>query len=230
MKFSLLAWLFPPKCPVCKGRREQNEALCAACKKEYEREKRLPCRRCGKAASGCLCRPRYDHPSVLCYPSVFRYRENSPGGRMILTLKDRKNPQIVALVGKDMAKALQNGCIFRADALVTYVPRSKSALLEKGVDQAKELAFEVARQCGFKVGNCLVSCGKGRAQKELDAAGRALHASKNYEIGADCPELSGRQVILVDDILTTGATMNACARLLKEAGAESVVCLSAGRR
>ena len=67
-----------------------------------------------------------------------------------------------------------------------------------------------------------MSCGKGRAQKELDAAGRALHASKNYEIGADCPELSGRQVILVDDILTTGATMGEAARVLLTAGAKEI--------
>ncbi|MBQ8911401.1 MAG: ComF family protein [Clostridia bacterium] len=230
MANTLFSLFFPPRCPVCKGKREEAEALCPACKRDYERDKHRPCPVCHRAANACQCRPRYESSAVFCYLSVFRYRENSPGGRMILKLKDGKSKAITALLERDMAKSLQKGCILRHDALVTFVPRSKSARLERGTDQERELARALADHCTLECRPCLDRRSKEKAQKDLDAAGRMESAQNSYKIGKNCPDLAGRQVILVDDVLTTGATMNACAAILREAGAGTVVCLTAGRR
>jgi predicted amidophosphoribosyltransferase len=167
---------------------------------------------------------------VLCYLSVFSYQKNGCGGKMILALKDRKDRRIARLLGKDMAKVLQNGCILEEGAIVTFVPRSREAVLSRGVDQARVLAKETAEVLGLEMAPCLSSNDVGVAQKELSAVKREEAADEKYVLSKKAPSLAGRQVILVDDVLTTGATLGAYARLLKQAGARTVICLTAGQR
>lgn len=230
MSFSLLSLLFPPKCPVCRDKREEDRVLCTKCLSEYQKDKYRPCRRCGKRSCRCTCRPTVSTPDALQYLSVFHYDERSPGGRLILKLKDRQDKRIASFLARDMAKSLENGCILRSDALVTYVPRDPKTVLEKGTDQAKALAAALADHCTLKLVGCLERSGGGKMQKTLSAKERFENAKALYELSADCPDLKGRQVILVDDVLTGGATLSVCASLLKRGGASSVICLSAGRR
>ena len=131
MKNLLISLLFPPKCPVCSQRRQRQEPLCPTCRRAYEKEKGQQCLRCKKEVSACQCRPRYENDAVFCYLSVFRYKESTAGGRMILRIKDGKNGPIVQLLAQDMAKSLRDGCILRRDALVTYVPRARDAVLKR---------------------------------------------------------------------------------------------------
>ena len=219
---------FPRICLYCKEVKAEDGGLRKACRRTYETEKYAPCRRCGKQNCRCQCKPVQASPDIFAYLSVFPYRENSPGGRLILTVKDRKHKGATELLGGDMAKSLYNGCILRADAVVTYAPRSRGAIAESGTDQAKELAKVVAKVCSLPFVSALKRK-RGGVQKELNAKERAAHAAKSYALAKKCPDLTGKQVILVDDIVTTGASLAACASLLKEKGAAQIVCLTAGK-
>ncbi len=229
MSFSLLSLLFPPKCPVCRTRLEKGEVLCPKCLSEYQKEKYRPCKRCGKKSCRCSCRPHAASSDAFTFLSVFHYDEKSPGGRMILKLKDRKDPKIAAFLAGDMAKSLENGCILRNDALVTFAPRSPKAVLETGTDQARELSKALADFCTLEHA-CTLKNEGGAGQKTLSAGERLQNANARFALAKNCPNLQGRQVILVDDILTSGATLSVCARLLSEGGAAQVICLAAGRR
>lgn len=220
--------LFPRICLYCKEQKAESGGLCKACRRTYEAEKYAPCRRCGKQNCRCQCKPLQPSPDIFAYLSVFPYREGTPGGRLILTLKDRKQKDATALLGEDMAKSLYNGCILRSDAVVTYAPRSREAILESGTDQAKELAKAVAKYCSLTFAPALRRK-RGGAQKELSAKERAAHAKVSYKLSEKCPDLTGKQVILVDDIVTTGASLSACASLLKERGAAQIIALTAGK-
>ena len=220
--------LFPRICLYCKEQKAEKGGLCKSCRRTYETEKYVPCRRCGKQNCRCHCKPAYASPVIFAYLSVFPYREGTPGGRLILTVKDRKHKEATELLGEDMAKSLENGCILRSDAVVTYAPRSREAILDSGTDQAKELAKAVAKCCSLPFVPTLCRR-RGGAQKELNAKERAEHAKKSYKLLKKCPDLTGKQVILVDDIVTTGASLAACASLLKEKGAAQIVCLTAGK-
>ena len=220
--------LFPRICLYCKEQKAEEGGLCRDCKRIYETEKYAPCRRCKKLNCRCQCRPVQASPDIFAYLSVFPYRENSPGGRLLLTLKDRKHREATELVGKDMAKSLYNGCILHSDAVVTFAPRSREAIAESGTDQAKELAKVVAKTCSLPLVEALKRK-RGGAQKELSAKERTEHAGTSYALSKKCPDLTGKQVILVDDIVTTGASLAACAALLKEKGAAQIVCLTAGK-
>lgn len=148
---------------------------------------------------------------------------------MLLKMKEKRSPEIAAFLARDLENSLQNGCILKSDALITHVPRDPAALLEKGTDQARELAQALARHCSLQHAVCLQNAG-GKKQKTLSARERLENARERFSLSAHCPDLAGKQVILVDDILTAGATLTVCAELLKSKGASSVICLAAGRR
>ena len=231
MALSLVSLLFPPRCPCCGEKREQKEVLCKACLALYQKQKYSYCEGCGKRRCRCSCRPAVASGAVLSYLSVFRYRENSPGGRLILKIKARQDKQISRFLAQDLAGALQNGCILEQGALITYVPRRKGSVLQSGTDQAMDLALELGERVNLPVVPLLERTKQDRvAQKELSAKDRQEHARRIYLPKKDAPDLTGRQVILVDDVLTTGATMFVCAEHLKDLGARQVVCLCVGRR
>ena len=93
-----------------------------------------------------------------------------------------------------------------------------------------ELAAALAKVCKLDFGATLRHTGVSGVQKELSTEERRLHAGAAYQIRKEISDLQGRTVVLVDDILTTGATFKACAGLLRQAGAGEIFCLSAGRR
>lgn len=222
--------LFPYRCPSCGEKTPRNEApLCRSCRREYETVRFSLCPRCNRPNCACICAPRCPSPAVSAYLSVFPYAERTPGGKLILLIKDRKNAAAAGLLAGDMFRTLEKNCILRRDAVVTYVPRSRSAVLNTGTDQARELGRRVASLSGLTFSVTLEHRGTRGAQKGLSAGERAEHAAKSYRLARSCPDLEGRQVVLVDDILTSGATLGACAALLKERGAGQIVCLTAGK-
>lgn len=126
---------FPPKCRCCKKpiRREQAP-FCKECLVRYQREKYALCPTCHKPHCRCVCRPKGATASVF-YRSVFPYRTQSPGGRLILALKDRKDRAGVAFLAGELADCLRKTTVLPEDALVTFVPRSRKAILRTGTDQ-----------------------------------------------------------------------------------------------
>ena len=93
-----------------------------------------------------------------------------------------------------------------------------------------ELAAALAKACKLDFGATLRHTGASGVQKELSTEERRLHAGAAYQIRKEISDLQGRTVVLVDDIRTTGATLEACTGLLRQAGAGEIFCLTAGRR
>jgi competence protein ComFC len=112
------------------------------------------------------------------------------------------------------------------NTVITYVPRSKGAYLQHGVDQAKELAKELALRIGIPAVSAICRRGgKGTAQKKLDLPNRLKNAGSAYGV-KNKVDLGGKDVLLVDDIVTSGATMAVCVRLLRQMGAKRVYCVA----
>jgi predicted amidophosphoribosyltransferase len=111
------------------------------------------------------------------------------------------------------------------NACVTYVPRRRSAALQAGVDQGKELAraLSSALELPFR---CVLRNFAQAEQKKLDFADRAQNAQAAITVArrADLGSIQGKTVILVDDITTAGATLAAGCRVLLGAGAARVIC------
>ena len=110
--------------------------------------------------------------------------------------------------------------------LISWVPVSKKRKRERGYDQSFLLASEMGKHLGQEPVELLRKVRNNPAQSSLtEAAQRRANVMDAYQ--APWPErLAGKRVLLVDDVVTTGETLAECARTLRMAGAESVVCVT----
>ena len=112
---------------------------------------------------------------------------------------------------------------------VTWVPVSKKREHERGYDQAYLLAKETARHWGIEPVRLLRKTRNNAAQSGLSsAAERRGNVLGVYE-AENTDRIRGAKILLIDDILTTGATLGECVRVLREAGAADVVCATLAR-
>lgn len=217
------AVLYPKRCACCSRVIPVEKKLCAFCEGRLPRLPAPVCRRCGQARAECLCRlnPRPLYWDGLCAP--FYYRDVAAQG--IRQMKVRGRADSAPFFAGEMARALRE--VFpkeRPDA-VCYVPMTKRKQRERGYNQAALLAEHLAEELHLPLLHSLEKTRDNKIQHKLKFAERQENVRGVYA----CREsLAGKRILLVDDIKTTGFTLNACAGVLKAAGARRVVCVAAG--
>lgn len=220
MVYGWLARCFVERCPACEG--ASRAGFCAACASTFARVPRA-CRRCGLALPVERC-PRlaaawevdavvapYAYTAPLDhYVQAFKYRGERALGRALALL---------AAPALSEANALP-------DALVA-VPLHRSRLLERGYNQAHELA----RQLGHELGLPVLTRGVARRSADASQTRRGARARRSNVAGAFVVNepLGSRRIAIVDDVVTTGATVNAFAAALRAAGAASCVAWAVAR-
>lgn len=110
--------------------------------------------------------------------------------------------------------------IRRADAIVP-VPSTIDSFLDRGYTPGGKLAALISLRSGIPVKRALVTSPKKTNQKLLGAQQRRENAKGAFRLKKHA-DLTGKRVLLIDDVCTTGSTLSACAELLKKAGAEEV--------
>lgn len=161
----------------------------------------------------CLHRP----PPLDGVRAAFVYAE--PLDRLLPRFKFHHDLAAGALLSALMVQALRRDPPADwPDALVP-VPLHRARLRQRGYDQALELARPLARSCGLPLrADLLQRVHATRAQSELDAAARRRNLRRVFEVRGGVPA----HVVLVDDVMTTGATLEAAARALRRAGVARV--------
>ena len=202
--------LYPPRCPFCRRLLDKTEKrVCRFCRKRYEGS---VVRREVKNTLGCVAPFSYRDEVRL---SIIRYKFWR-----------------AAIYGEAYAEFLAK-CIdesgFSCD-IITWVPLSRVRLFSRGYDQARILAEATARNLGLPAARLLKKTRHTRPQSGLaSAAQRRKNASGAYCCIA--PETArGKTVLLIDDIVTSGATMAECAAVLKAAGCAGVYAAAAASR
>lgn len=209
MKFwdLFLDLLFPPKCPFC-GKIVDRAGICPKCEKD------LPWIE-GKH----VLREEGD---LRCAAPLW-YEELAREG--ILRFKFRGASASARALGEMMARCAAEELGGEFDT-VTWVPVSKRRLRKRGFDQAKLLAEEACRLWDTKPQALLVKIADNPAQSGLhEAAARRANVLGVFEVMPGAA-VEGKRILLVDDICTSGATLKECVRVLTDAGAESVVCVT----
>ena len=158
-------------------------------------------------------------------------RRSSVQNRMIYRIKNDGSPRTVLHFAEALSSSVERllaQCeITKTDAVIAYLPRSRAARLAHGTDQARAMARALSHITGVPMQPLFTrSSGHARAQKRLTLAMRVENAGHAYVMrkGATC---KGKAVILVDDVVTTGASMAACARIAKRMGASHVFAVAA---
>ena len=113
------------------------------------------------------------------------------------------------------------------DALVP-VPLYPLRKRERGFNQAEELARTLGKRVGLPVMNVLKRVKKTEAQAKLRRSERLRNQMNAFELKSEF-DLQGKKLLIIDDVFTTGATVNACAQILKQAGASSLSALTVAR-
>ena len=105
--------------------------------------------------------------------------------------------------------------------LITFVPMSGKSQRKRGYNQSEKLASSVSKLMNIPCRRLIEKTGTNLTQHSLDAEGRKLNVKGVYS-AVSSAETEGKRIILVDDIVTTGATLSECMKVLYEAGAEKV--------
>lgn len=213
---ALLDLLFPPRCAGC-GRR--GRWLCAECLAQVERIRPPICPICGEAAPDAAhCPRRARHPQLLDgLRSAAWY--TGPLRVAIHRFKYRGQRVLAAPLAAILLEA------WRHDpppaGLLIPVPLHPSRARQRGYNQSMLLAGEVGRALALPVdATHLVRIRATPPQVGLTAAQRLANVEGAFRYRG--PSLAGRSVCLIDDLCTTGATLEACASALREAGATSI--------
>lgn len=229
----LLNLIYPPFCVMCGELLpigDADDALCETCHAKWQKAREARCPDCRRSEAECCCTPSELHRLNAECAHLVPYQQASDAvGRVLLTAKDERYHTLFNFFGRELSERLaQVRPPVARDALITWLPRSRSKAAETGVDQAKEMAKALAKYTGLQV-TPLFDRVRGGMQKELTADERLSHARASYRLRRKGPPLGGRTVVTVDDIFTTGATMLATAELLRAHGAGRIICLTVAK-
>lgn len=217
----LLDAVYPPFCVLCGASGEQGRNLCAGCAAELPQVGHA-CARCGRpmiASAGAVCGRCIRKPPP--YTGVFApLRYADPVDRLIAEYKFRGRLVHAALFAALLIEAAEASGR-RPPELLLPVPLHRSRLRERGYNQALELARPLARHWRVRVDAfALTRVRATAAQMQLPARQRLKNVRGAFALrdGFRPPE----SVAVVDDVMTTGATVSEIAKLLRRAGVKRV--------
>lgn len=225
------------KCVGCRkilDGKDFERAFCPACREGYLASKMAICPECSLSAEECRCMPPLLKKSkVKSLRKLFFYSKekgSEPQNRLIYYLKRNKSRRVsadlaielFALLKKELARS--EPC---AELIIVSVPRSRGALFEHGFDQSVILAGELSKISKIEYSNALKGRGMRKYQKKLTAGERLKNVKGRIFVDkTESERISGRSVILLDDVVTTGASLSACASILLDAGAKEVFAIA----
>jgi competence protein ComFC len=222
-------FIFPPFCPICDNELGRTEIICQRCFDKIYFVSSKKCGICGKPIkSGRVCtdcrkeKPYFDFV-ISCGSYV------PPLSDIIKIYKYHNRPSLSVR----LARKLYSNYNSRGDAgnidYLTWVPMKKSEIRERGYNQSRLLASEFAKISSLKSIDLLQKTANIPSQTTLPYEKRPGNVKGAYEIREKTlKNFKGNPengIILIDDVLTTGSTLNECARRLKKAGFKKVVGL-----
>lgn len=234
----ILALAYPPVCPLCEGALpiSMEGAVCGNCKGKLPPPLILTCYKCGRP----LEEEEYEYCSI-CKKTNFHFKK----GFIVFPYEEEIKKAILHFKyygRKDLALFFANQTWLRyeadirrikADAIIP-IPVHKSKLRQRGYNQAEVYAGELSKLSGIPVvGDLLIRTKHTKAQKNLSALGRLTNLLDAFDIDLDMlcwykKRMALNRVILVDDIFTTGSTIECSTIKLMAVGIEEVysICIS----
>jgi ComF family protein len=223
----------PPTCPACREQVATPQALCARCWSKLAWIDRPWCESCGlpfdyatglpgtPVCASCLARP------PLCAKSRAALRYDTGSRGLVLAFKHADRTQNAPAFASWMLRA--GAEILDGADLLAPVPLHWTRLVRRRFNQAALLARALSKRTGVPfAADLLARVRMTRTQGDLTRAQRRINVRGAFKV-RDKTGLRGKTVVLIDDVMTTGATFEACARALRRAGAKEVRALALAR-
>ncbi len=224
--------IFPPKCIFC------NEILspgteieiCKTCSKKNSVIQGSVCNQCGQPIHvsdvqekcfDCSRSKQYFKQGI----SIYEYRGKVKKAMVHFKFFGKKRYAVT--FGKLMSDKIKQMTNWPEFDIIIYVPLHKTQLRKRGYNQAKLLAKELAQELNVPLRiNIIRKDRQASHQRKLNRFQRQMNMRNTFEVDPNV-SIEGLTVLLVDDIYTTGATMNECARIMIKAGAKQVYIVTA---
>lgn len=232
LRAALAHWLLPAPCLACAtltATLDRELGLCPLCRAGLRAVRGRRCRLClrrlplaaGPPVCGACRVRRPAHDALLAGWSF-----EPPFDAVVHALKFGRQPHLGRQLGRALAREL--AAELAACQVIVPVPLHWRRRFARGYNQAAEIAVGLAAATALPVGRALARRRATRPQATLPFARRGANVRRAFAVRS--PELvRGRRCLLVDDVVTTGATLGQAAQALARAGASGVVCLAAGR-
>lgn len=228
-----LDFVLPPRCAACGALTQRHVGVCAACWSDLNFITRPFCERCGRPfefyipgtsqCAACLRRP----PAFDKAFSPLVYGETSRD--IILQFKHGDQLGHAALLASLMVPHMAH--FGYSDPYIMPVPLHRRRIIQRRFNQSAMIAQALAKQLSVQAD--VLTLQRTRAtpmQQGLNAAQRRRNVQGAFAVARRrAARVRGRDIVLIDDVLTTGATVEACARVLRKAGASQIGVLTAAR-
>ncbi len=227
-KFSekLIDNLYPRICPVCKEITQKKRLICPDCIDKLDFVEEPVCLKCGKQlldSSKEYCKDCTEHIKSYEYGmALLNYDDTAD--RIMIDIKYKNKREYIEPLAKLMAARYANEIIKISPDVLMPIPVHKKRLRERGYNQSALLAKKLALYLKMPYDDTVIKRSKNtKAQKELSPQQRLANLNRAFYCEKDC---AYEKVLLVDDIYTTGSTIEACSRALKSSGASEVYYIS----
>lgn len=226
LKDYLINILSPPKCIACNSNLplETTAMLCYECSKDYHKNSGATCDICGK--------PIYENRDNTCssckseniyyIKNVARYKYKGSIKTSIQNMKFKRRMWIAFEFGRALAKTIEDEYSDIKFDMILYVPMSPINEFKRGFNQSYEMAAIISEKLKIPVSNKILYKKPGiKTQSGLNRKER-IENIKNAFTVRNNHLLTDKTVLLIDDVFTTGSTVNECAKMLKRNGALAV--------
>jgi len=218
--------IFPPRCFICE-KKTNTEIICIDCREKIKPLNPPLCRVCAREIRGkdiCVCnncrKRKVFYDKVI---SCFVYEE--PLKSLIHLSKYKYYDYIMEFLSITMVKhILAIGFSFKDYDFITSVPTHLLRLREREYNQSNIIAKKISKFLKIPLKNGIIYCKKNRpSQSGLKKEARLKNVEDNFFVKED---LTDKNIIIIDDVITTGSTLSECAKALKEKGANKVLGLT----
>ncbi len=223
-------WLFPAKCLICGNEVLPNSILCSNCFSKITFVDYPFCDICGKILENSYSSTYENFPCQTCQTHP-RYFDKA----RTLFVYDGFSKNIVMKIKKQADNFVANSCvqmlfskyksIFAQSDFIVPVPSHWSRILKRGYNPATIIAVEFSKISGLPIRKILKRSRKTDYQKGKNISERLENVKDAFCCTTD---LSNKNIILIDDVMTTGATLNECAKVLKNCNCLKIFCFTIG--
>ena len=223
--------LYPNRCAFCDDVIVMSRDICERCEDELPRVEGKICAKCGCEKKYCKCGSalQFDRAAAPFY-------YESPFNNGLMKFKRNREKWRADVFAKHMGETLR--CAFAGERIdfAVRVPDHERRINDNvcgprigyGISHNLTLAAAVCENCGIELRDGVIAYCDGYTESQRGAGKYARFANVfgSFDVAVSPEELFGKNILLIDDVLTTGATASECAKMLKLYGADKVFCLT----
>jgi competence protein ComFC len=235
---AIVSVVFPAGCRICEKRltRANRVPICDECLASFEPVPQRACEVCGRPLEGFERGPEERLACLLCREKKYSFERARSYGlyqdalvRAVLLLKFERIEPLGKWFARRLEEIVQRESAALATDVVVPVPLHRVREKERGYNQADLLAKPLAKRLKLPHKAVLLVRTKPRPDKQVLSLEERWESVRGAFATRPGSQVDKKRVLLVDDVMTTGATLDACSRALLEAGAKSVIGLTVAR-